>query len=329
MPCRPCGMVARAFASRPMWRRAASTCPVSSWSSMRTCRPIRNRSCTVRAARGAPAARGPRCLSCRCVKSQRRSASLKFANLEAEWSTPPSAEAVLARDEERLMSDPAWDRALSPEEQTFARPTLAGALSRKGRGRLSAALSRPATRRPRSSATRPSPACARRASPPPSGRAPGFRCRSGRKQRAEPRWLLPMLCRNAGLSKDAIGAIRVQYQETFIEILTDAVSAMKTELGPRTRDRTGRASDGTAGPAGNSTPRPRVRRPHRRFRKTCLARMRKRTDPPSGTRRAVEVKRAADRSDRTAQGKTRYAPGHGGQIQGEKAQARKAEPRTG
>ena len=54
----------------------------------------------------------------------------------------------------------------------------------------------------------------------------------GRKQRAEPRWLLPMLCRNAGLSKDAIGAIRVQYQETFIEILSAAVPAMKSELGP-------------------------------------------------------------------------------------------------
>ena len=40
-----------------------------------------------------------------------------------------------------------------------------------------------------------------------------------------------MLCRNAGLSKDAIGAIRVQYQETFVEIANSAVAAMKQELG--------------------------------------------------------------------------------------------------
>ena len=40
-----------------------------------------------------------------------------------------------------------------------------------------------------------------------------------------------MLCRNAGLAKSAIGAIRVQYQETFVEIASDAVAAMKQELG--------------------------------------------------------------------------------------------------
>ena len=43
--------------------------------------------------------------------------------------------------------------------------------------------------------------------------------------------LLPMLCRNANISKDDIGAIRVQYQETFIEVQTSAVEGMKKELG--------------------------------------------------------------------------------------------------
>jgi ATP-dependent RNA helicase DeaD len=41
-----------------------------------------------------------------------------------------------------------------------------------------------------------------------------------------------MLCRNTGLSKNAIGAIRVQYQETYVEVSADAVAAMKQELGP-------------------------------------------------------------------------------------------------
>ena len=41
-----------------------------------------------------------------------------------------------------------------------------------------------------------------------------------------------MLCRSTGLPKDTIGAIRVQYQETFIEIATDSVAKMKAELGP-------------------------------------------------------------------------------------------------
>ena len=45
----------------------------------------------------------------------------------------------------------------------------------------------------------------------------------GRKQNAEPRWLLPMLCRSGNLDKNDIGAIRVQGRETFVELTNDAV----------------------------------------------------------------------------------------------------------
>ncbi|MHA7889343.1 DEAD/DEAH box helicase [Roseicyclus sp.] len=155
---------------------------------------------------------------------------LKFANLEAEWGTPPSADEVLARDEERLMTDPAWNRPLAPEEQAFAErlmqaqppEKIAAAYLRLYRERNSAPeilgeAPEPGARKPREAAS--------------FGPSTWFSLSLGRKDRAEPRWLLPMLCRNAGLSKDAIGAIRVQYQETFIELLSEAVPAMKAELG--------------------------------------------------------------------------------------------------
>ena len=45
---------------------------------------------------------------------------LKFAKLEAEWGTPPSAEDVLARDEERIITDPSWDDPIGPEEEAVA-----------------------------------------------------------------------------------------------------------------------------------------------------------------------------------------------------------------
>jgi ATP-dependent RNA helicase DeaD len=156
---------------------------------------------------------------------------LKFANLEAEWGTPPSAEAVLARDEDRLMSDPAWDHPLSPEEQAFADRLLQAHSAEK----VAAAylrLYRDRNSAPEILGDTPEPGARKPREPSAFGPSTWFSLSLGRKQRAEPRWLLPMLCRNAGLSKDAIGAIRVQYQETFIEILTDAVSGMKTELGP-------------------------------------------------------------------------------------------------
>lgn len=156
---------------------------------------------------------------------------LKFAKLEAEWSTPPSAEAVLARDEERLLADPAWNEALSAEEQAFSEKLLtqhtpeqiAAAYLRLYRERNSA---------PEVLGAVPERGERKKRDPIEFGPSTWFSLSLGRKQRAEPRWLLPMLCRNAGLSKTDIGAIRVQYQETFVEVLTSAVPAMKAELGP-------------------------------------------------------------------------------------------------
>ena len=48
----------------------------------------------------------------------------------------------------------------------------------------------------------------------------------GRKQNAEPRWLIPMLCRHANLAKRDIGAIRMQPVETYVEIHADAGLAL-------------------------------------------------------------------------------------------------------
>jgi len=216
---------------------------------------------------------------------------LKFANLEAEWSTPPSAEAVLARDEERLMSDPAWDRALSPEEQTFADRLLQAHSAEK----VAAAylrLYRDRNSAPEILGDTPEPGMRTTREPSAFGPSTWFSLSVGRKQRAEPRWLLPMLCRNAGLSKDAIGAIRVQYQETFIEILTDAVSAMKTELGPELEIEQGaRLTELPGPPEFDASPKgppatPKVPQD--------VPRQDEETHRPSvGTRRAVEVKRAA------------------------------------
>ncbi|SHH27702.1 ATP-dependent RNA helicase DeaD [Cognatiyoonia sediminum] len=156
---------------------------------------------------------------------------LKFAKLEADWGTPPSAEEVLAKDEERIASNPALDEPPSAEELAFAARLLDGrtpeqiaaAYLRLYRERHSApeilgAVPEPGQRKPRDHAE--------------FGPSTWFSMSLGRKDRAEPRWLLPMLCRNAGLSKSAIGAIRVQYQETFVEIASDAVATMKQELGP-------------------------------------------------------------------------------------------------
>jgi ATP-dependent RNA helicase DeaD len=53
----------------------------------------------------------------------------------------------------------------------------------------------------------------------------------GRKQNAEPRWLIPMLCRFGKLTRQDIGAIRMQQTETYVELAADAVDRFTSALG--------------------------------------------------------------------------------------------------
>jgi ATP-dependent RNA helicase DeaD len=53
----------------------------------------------------------------------------------------------------------------------------------------------------------------------------------GRKQRAEPRWLLPMICKAGGVTKQAIGSIRIFDTETIFEIAADKVDSFLRSVG--------------------------------------------------------------------------------------------------
>jgi ATP-dependent RNA helicase DeaD len=58
----------------------------------------------------------------------------------------------------------------------------------------------------------------------PQGPRPGFedtiwfRINVGRSQNADPRWLLPLLCRRGHITKNEVGAIRIAANETAFEI---------------------------------------------------------------------------------------------------------------
>src|SRR3546814_13883669 len=45
-----------------------------------------------------------------------------------------------------------------------------------------------------------------------------FRMDIGRRQNADPRWILPLLCRRGHITRNEIGAIRIGSAETFIQI---------------------------------------------------------------------------------------------------------------
>ncbi|MHC0054997.1 DEAD/DEAH box helicase [Actibacterium sp. D379-3] len=154
---------------------------------------------------------------------------LRSAKLNAEWAAPPSADEVLRRDEERLLADPVWDEAITEDERDFVDrliglrdpEQIAAAYLRLYRARYSAPeeLAAPGTE----SAPRPRVEF---------GPSTWFSVSVGRSQNAEARWLLPMLCRSGNISKDDIGAIRVQQDETFVELSQTSVAGFLAAIGP-------------------------------------------------------------------------------------------------
>src|SRR5690606_9438146 len=53
----------------------------------------------------------------------------------------------------------------------------------------------------------------------------------GRRQNAEPRWLIPMLCRTGGITKREIGAIRMQPLESFVQIAAASADRFFAAIG--------------------------------------------------------------------------------------------------
>ena len=52
----------------------------------------------------------------------------------------------------------------------------------------------------------------------------------GRKQRADPKWLLPMICRAGGVSKRDVGSIRIDYMETRFELSADKAAGFREQI---------------------------------------------------------------------------------------------------
>jgi ATP-dependent RNA helicase DeaD len=147
------------------------------------------------------------------------------AKVAATWGPAPSAEAVRARDAERLAEQARSVLAeeASDDDQTLAErlladgqissETLAAALIKMLRAPLPAPEEIAEQRPERREARREAPEAA-----PRSGEGVWFRLNIGRNGNADPRWLLPFLCRRGHLTRQEIGRIRILGQETMVEI---------------------------------------------------------------------------------------------------------------
>ena len=158
---------------------------------------------------------------------------LQGANIEAIWARPPSVVEVMRRDDERLLADPGLTEPAQEEEQDFVRELL----GRHGAEQIAAAYVR-LYRAGRSAPEELLDTGPRDQGEPKNKRRDDFKngvwvsLSVGRKHQAEPRWVLPMLCRAGNITKREIGAIRIEQNETYVEFSSDAIDRFLEAVGP-------------------------------------------------------------------------------------------------
>jgi len=149
-------------------------------------------------------------------RRRRVESMLRGARIPAEWVAPPSAAEIRSADNERLVATLLAPVEVSEEDRALATRLLAersaediaAALVHAHRARL------------------PEPEELLAGEPSPESRGPRagfegsawFRVNVGRNQNADPRWILPLLCRRGHVSRSEIGAIRVAASETLFEV---------------------------------------------------------------------------------------------------------------
>lgn len=229
-------------------------------------------------------------------RRRKADALLAGAKLKVTWGSAPTVEEIRTRDQERFLAssiftDPATNEDLKLAQSLQASRTaeeIALALVRIHRAQLPAPedltedTGPPARREDRARAPRErGERRQERSYPPHNGdehantrprdnrsmrpvRDQGremvwFRVDIGRERNAEPRWLLPLLCRAGNVTKAEIGSIKIFDRDTrfqiaaeFADKFADAARAMKPNEGRISRIGTSMEDD--AGMRGNSPP---------------------------------------------------------------------------
>jgi len=142
---------------------------------------------------------------------------LRAARIEAEWIDPPTPEQVREKDRERLL-----EKLATPVESDEEDLALAGAImARMEPQAIAEALVRTLrTELPAPEDVLAAGAREERDAGPRAGfdGSTWFRMNAGRRHNADPRWLLPLICRYGHVGRQDIGAIRVAQNESYFEV---------------------------------------------------------------------------------------------------------------
>ncbi|WP_298959248.1 DEAD/DEAH box helicase [uncultured Roseibium sp.] len=152
---------------------------------------------------------------------------LQFAGIKATWKGAPTADDIRQKDKERLLADPVLSAELEEEEQAVAMELLALHSPEK----LAAAFVKLRQSRlpaPEDVSDLQDTALRGRDAGSRGGRSAEitgkfedgvwFSLSLGHRQRAEPRWILPMICRAGHVTKREVGAIKIFQNQLYFEI---------------------------------------------------------------------------------------------------------------
>ena len=145
---------------------------------------------------------------------------LRDAKINAEWISAPTPEQIRKQDRERLLADLLTPVEFEAEDRELAQRLMA---ERTPEDIAAALVYAHRAKMPQPEDMIPNTPEAREADQKQRHR-PGFedtvwyKLQVGRRQNADPRWILPLLCRRGHVTRDEIGAIRISADETHVEI---------------------------------------------------------------------------------------------------------------
>ncbi|MFC4291125.1 DEAD/DEAH box helicase [Sphingorhabdus arenilitoris] len=158
-------------------------------------------------------------------RRKRVESMLRGAKINAEWMKVPTAEEIKAKDHERLL-----EKLLAPTDiddgdrvlgatllETMSPEDIAAKLVAMHRAEMPVAeeLLDDGQRAER----------AQESHRDGFDDAVWFRINVGRKNNADPKWLLPLICRRGGVTKNDVGAIRIAANESFVGIAANSAKA--------------------------------------------------------------------------------------------------------
>lgn len=192
------------------------------------------------------------------VRARRRTERLlQDAGVEADWRLPPSSEDIETALNQRLLEHEALQTPANDREQTLANALLdkfppahlAAAIVRLTRARDSApeVLQAPgeesqrserAPRENRFDPGRDDGPMRDRSDRPRRAKADfidgqWIKLGVGRKKKADPKWLIPMLCKAGGFTRQSIGVIQISGEATHVELKPEAAAQLMAAAGAK------------------------------------------------------------------------------------------------